>query len=733
MNTSTSLIKLQLLESSEPGFHVNLTTLKSQEDFDSINGFLAAPPPELKTSFEVWQESYYQLNEVRNVYTRINPKSVVVRGSCIQQRNAVKTYLNQWLNNNDSRWQLFREELIYILSKLKNLGEETGILLDVVNNSQLSHFPWQEWQLLESRFPNTEIAIRVRGSDKIKSPPKSNKIKILMVIGTDDGLDTNQDLRVIQSLEQKGAEVKILIQPSKRELSDVFLKEDSYHIFVFSGHSESDEEDRIGWIYINDGSQGRIGIDEFKNNFRFLIEKGLQLAIFNSCDGLGLAHQLAKLNLPRCIVMREPVPDKVAIRFLEYFFAEFTQNKSLFSCVNRGKKALEMFDFDDENCPGAMWLPTLCVRESALSKPLTWQRLKQSGTQLNFKFLKKPLLIGALSVALIATGWIIKKIIEDKTDFSRVEQPCPLTAVSVEPKNNKISNRCFAYVSNVPEGTIWHGGSTTWAPIHSILNPQIKKVFPEFNLTYKQHPTLPPGSNTGIDMLLKGQLVFSESSRPLKNEELQEARNRGFQLKQVPVAIDAIAVIVHPDLEITGLSIEQLRDIYLGKITNWKQVEGPDLEITPYSRPTSGGTTEFFQENILGDDNFSNNVVKISTTTEATRQVAQNRGGIYYASAPEIVPQCSVKPIPIRQSTGEWIAPYKGSLVSPENCPDERNKLNIDAFTSNQYPLTRKIFVVIRLDSSIDERAGEAYAELLLTDEGQKLIKEAGFIPLRSF
>jgi phosphate transport system substrate-binding protein len=85
------------------------------------------------------------------------------------------------------------------------------------------------------------------------------------------------------------------------------------------------------------------------------------------------------------------------------------------------------------------------------------------------------------------------------------------------------------------------------------------------------------------------------------------------------------------------------------------------------------------------------------------------------------------------QSTGEGIAPYTGSLVSPENCPKQRNQLNLEAFKTNEYPLTRKVFVIIRLDNSIDQQAGEAYAELLLTDEGQKLIQKAGFIPLSSF
>jgi hypothetical protein len=543
--------------------------LKSQEDFDSISGFLADPPPELETSLKNWQESYFQLDGVRKIYTRITPISIVCCSSA-EQRNAVKFHLNQWLNNSDRRWQIFREELIYLLSKLRNLGEETGIILDV-HQTQLSRLPWQEWQLLESHFPDTEIAIRVKGSDKIKSPPKSDKIKILMVIGTHEGLNTNQDLNIIQSLDQKEAEVTILIQPNKRELSDVFLKEDSYHIFVFSGHSGSDEQGKIGWIQINDSQNGSLSIDEFKNNFRFLIEKGLQLAIFNSCDGLGLAHQLAQLNLPRCIVMREPVPDEVAIRFLEYFFVEFTQNKSLFSCVNRAKKSLEMFDFDDQKCPGAMWLPTLCIRESALSKPLTWQGLKQSDksiNKVNFTSIRKPLLMGSLVVFTIFL-WIVY----DKT---RPKHPagCPQSAVVTNRKTNKKSNQCFAYVANVPEGKIWHGGSTTWATIRKEVNPEIKKIFPQFDITYKDHLTLPPGSRTGIEMLLQGQLVFAESSRPLRDEELREARNRGFQLKQVPVGIDAIAVIVHPDLEIPGLSIEQRKRIIqaMGK-NNYKETK----------------------------------------------------------------------------------------------------------------------------------------------------------------
>lgn len=100
----------------------------------------------------------------------------------------------------------------------------------------------------------------------------------------------------------------------------------------------------------------------------------------------------------------------------------------------------------------------------------------------------------------------------------------------------------------MPEGLFNYGGSTTWAPIRKVADPQIQTVFPNFQLRYTQHPTQPPGSGTGISMLLDGELAFSQSSRPLKDKEYQQAQQRGFQLEQIPVAIDGIAIAVNHDL-----------------------------------------------------------------------------------------------------------------------------------------------------------------------------------------
>jgi hypothetical protein len=92
----------------------------------------------------------------------------------------------------------------------------------------------------------------------------------------------------------------------------------------------------------------------------------------------------------------------------------------------------------------------------------------------------------------------------------------------------------------------------------------------------------------------------------------------------------------------------------------------------------------------------------------------------------------SVKPLPISRDTrSAFVAPYQGELVPPEDCPKQRNELNIKAIQNDEYPLVRRLFVIVKQDGQADEKAGEAYVELLRTDEGQKLIKEAGFIPIR--
>jgi phosphate transport system substrate-binding protein len=289
----------------------------------------------------------------------------------------------------------------------------------------------------------------------------------------------------------------------------------------------------------------------------------------------------------------------------------------------------------------------------------------------------------------------------------------------------------FADVQNVPSGLFTYGGSTTWAPIRSQVDPVLQATHPGLQLRYQDPLNGAPSSGAGIDMVLNGVLAFSQSSRSINPDEYQAAQQRGFTLVEIPVAIEGIAIAVHPDLNVPGITVQQLQGIYTGQITNWSQVGGPNLPITPITRPLDGGTVEFFVANILGGNAFGSNVQQISTTTEALRAVSTDPGAIYYASAPEVVGQCTTKPLPIGQQANQWIAPYVEPLVPPQNCPAQRNQINNAVLQSGQYPITRRLFVIVKQNGQPDQQAGETYANLLLTNEGQTLLEQAGFVRIR--
>ena len=290
----------------------------------------------------------------------------------------------------------------------------------------------------------------------------------------------------------------------------------------------------------------------------------------------------------------------------------------------------------------------------------------------------------------------------------------------------------FARVQNVPSGFFSYGGSNAWAPIRLLVDSTIQSARPEFKLRYVQPNNDSSRSRTGIRMLIDERLTFAQSSYPLLKEEYKQSLQHGFKLKQIPIAIDGIVIAVSPNLNIPGLTLDQLRLIYSGQIVNWQEVGGPNLEITLYSPPASaGGTVEFFREDVLRGQAFSRKVEFVSTTTQALRQLADHLGGIYYDSAAVVVPQCKIKPLPLSRQTGEFVSPYHEPLVPTAQCPNQRNKVNIEVFKTGQYPITRYLYVVVKQNGQIDERAGVAYANFLLTNQGQELMTRAGFVRIR--
>jgi phosphate transport system substrate-binding protein len=302
------------------------------------------------------------------------------------------------------------------------------------------------------------------------------------------------------------------------------------------------------------------------------------------------------------------------------------------------------------------------------------------------------------------------------TSSSQPPTVSPATVVSLYPT--------FSAVPNVPELTLRYGGSTSFAPLRSpAIVAKIQQSHPKFVLAYTE-PTPPekPGSGSGIRMLIDGQLSVAQSSRPLKDEEFAKAKDRGFALEQVPVAIDGIAIYINPQISTASLTVAQLKDIFTGKITNWKEVGGADVPVIPVSRdPKDGGTPEYFAEKVMAKESFAKTAQPYARdTTDSLRKVSSTPGAIGYATASEVCNQAKVKTLPMAKATGQSpVAACNGQQV---------NKVD---FAKDAYPITRRLFVIIRRDGKLDEQAGVAYANLLLSDEGQQLFEQAGLVPLR--
>lgn len=336
----------------------------------------------------------------------------------------------------------------------------------------------------------------------------------------------------------------------------------------------------------------------------------------------------------------------------------------------------------------------------------------------------KGLIVGKVLTLLVIGGllWWMKPRLWSYSDTS-FEQTQTATAT------NNASN--FQTVNNVPIGSFNYGGSTAWSPIRQLVDAQIQSVRPELQLRYVNPDNSSPGSSAGIRMLLDGQLDFAQSSRPLTQAEKAIAQQRGFSLEQLPVAVDGIAVVVHPAVKVSGLTIDQLQQIYQGKITNWSQVGGSNLLITPFSQRPESGDTVVFSAQSRSQQPFAPYVKYVSSTTQALRQVNQTPGSLYYASARAVVPQCSVKPLSISRTSDQLVPPYREPFVPAQQCPTRRNKVNTQAFENGSYPITRNLFVIIKHNQGKEQRIGEAYSNLLLTTQGKKAVAQAGFAQLR--
>lgn len=369
------LVVLNLTGSLESGVSVLLEI--GEDDggsrFEIAIGGNLSPALSLKGAYASWQTTYHNWS---GLLSRIAPKKIVhqrsienMRSSCEESALALRGGLNKWLQSDSFR--PVRE------TWLKELGSNSEPVRVIVRsqNPSLRQLPWHLWDVIENS-PNAEVALSNMEFQQRHSPSSANfsrKVNILAIIGDSTGIDVSRDRQVLSDLP--GASVLFLDKPRREWISE-HLWERDWDILFFAGHSKT-ENDR-GRIYVNETES--FTIHDLKRGLKKAISKGLKLAIFNSCDGLGLAQELADLHIPQVIVMREPVPDLVAQEFLIHFLTAFSRGQPLYTSIREARDRLEMLE---DQYPCASWLPV--IFQNPGSEPPIWEELRGGAKRKLFR------------------------------------------------------------------------------------------------------------------------------------------------------------------------------------------------------------------------------------------------------------------------------------------------------------------------------------------------------------
>ncbi len=241
-------------------------------------------------------------------------------------------------------------------------------------------------------------------------------------------------------------------------------------------------------------------------------------------------------------------------------------------------------------------------------------------------------------------------------------------------------------------------GSTTVFPIAQRCAEEFRRLHPEVNISVRGG-----GSGVGIAGLIDGTCDIADASRPMKEKEIEKARRQGFTPKEFVIARDAIAVIVHRTNPLEGMTLEDLKKIYSGQITNWKALGGPDRRIVVVSRDSASGTFETFNKLVLREARLTPRALYQASNKAVLLTVAKSKGAIGY--------------IGLGYLTGE-VKALKVEGVYPSR----------ETVLKGTYPLQRPLFMYTRGEPRGVVRE---FIQFVLSERGQKIVEEVGFIPAK--
>jgi len=245
-------------------------------------------------------------------------------------------------------------------------------------------------------------------------------------------------------------------------------------------------------------------------------------------------------------------------------------------------------------------------------------------------------------------------------------------------------------------------GSTTVGPIADAFAEAFMSNYPDLEITVKK-----TGSGDGAAALVDGRCDIAIMSRFMKEKEFKKAVENGIFPVAHVVAMDGVCAVVHPSNPVTQLSTSRIRDIYKGKITNWKEVGGPDSPIVVISRDTSSGTYETFHGLVMNKEEMGSKVEYVNSNPQAHARVKTTVGAIGYVGIGFL--DANVKALKIN-----------GILPSRQT------------ITTGQYPVARPLFMFTNGYPKLGSMTYK-FCTFYLTETGQEIIEAKGFVPVTNY
>ncbi len=257
---------------------------------------------------------------------------------------------------------------------------------------------------------------------------------------------------------------------------------------------------------------------------------------------------------------------------------------------------------------------------------------------------------------------------------------------------------CFLTANLAFAGNLVIKGSTTVLPIAQKVAEAYMKKFPEVRISISGG-----GSGNGIKALIDGSTDVADSSRFIKDKEVKLAIEKNVLPVPFAVAYDCIVPVVHPSNTMTNLSMEQLKDIYMGKIKNWSQLGGPDSPVVVISRDTSSGTYEVWEKKVMTKERVYPGALLQASNGSVVQAVAKNKNAVGYIGLGYL--DSSVKALSVNGITG-----------SPETTLD------------GTYPVSRPLYMFTNGWPELDTLKFINF--VVHPQKGQKYVAEAGYVPL---